>query len=214
MLTILSNPDLALVERQIIQTYNDPKPSLYTHCGVLLELRKDMINSRVLDCQEKILSDIIAFNDALKDALKDMYDRAHRIWKALQDNNAFAGEVEVTAKCFLGYDYPDHHPMQGNDRQDLWNALCDSGWNPLYEDGVTITELTLPRDINDSFDSLTGMDCPPPNWNEGLDQELTKDLHLTSPFHNLFDHTKFAITDFIYVREFETEINIEIDRKV
>lgn len=214
MLTILSNPDLALVERQIIQTYNDPKPSLYTHCGVLLELRKDMINSRVLDCQEKILSDIIAFNDALKDALKDMYDRAHRIWKALQDNNAFAGEVEVTAKCFLGYDYPDHHPVQGNDRQDLWNALCDSGWNPLYEDGVTITELTLPRDINDSFDSLTGMDCPPPNWNEGLDQELTKDLHLTSPFHNLFDHTKFAITDFIYVREFETEINIEIDRKV
>lgn len=214
MLTILSNPDLALVERQIIQTYNDPKPSLYTHCGVLLELRKDMINSRVLDCQEKILPDIIAFNDALKDALKDMYDRAHRIWKALQDNNAFAGEVEVTAKCFLGYDYPDHHPMQGNDRQDLWNALCDSGWNPLYEDGVTITELTLPRDINDSFDSLTGMDCPPPNWNEGLDQELTKDLHLTSPFHNLFDHTKFAITDFIYVREFETEINIEIDRKV
>lgn len=214
MLTILSNPDLALVERQIIQTYNDPKPSLYTHCGVLLELRKDMINRRVLDCQEKILSDIIAFNDALKDALKDMYDRAHRIWKALQDNNAFAGEVEVTAKCFLGYDYPDHHPMQGNDRQDLWNALCDSGWNPLYEDGVTITELTLPRDINDSFDSLTGMDCPPPNWNEGLDQELTKDLHLTSPFHNLFDHTKFAITDFIYVREFETEINIEIDRKV
>lgn len=214
MLTILSNPDLALVERQIIQTYNDPKPSLYTHCGVLLKLRKDMINSRVLDCQEKILSDIIAFNDALKDALKDMYDRAHRIWKALQDNNAFAGEVEVTAKCFLGYDYPDHHPVQGNDRQDLWNALCDSGWNPLYEDGVTITELTLPRDINDSFDSLTGMDCPPPNWNEGLDQELTKDLHLISPFHNLFDHTRFAITDFIYVREFETEINIEIDRKV
>ena len=52
------------------------------------------------------------------------------------------------------------------------------------------------------------------NWNEGLDRELTKDLHLTSAFHNLYEHMEFAITDFIYVREFETEINIEINKKV
>ena len=50
------------------------------------------------------------------------------------------------------------------------------------------------------------------NWNEGLDRELTKDLHLTSAFHNLYEHMEFAITDFIYVREFETEINIEIHK--
>ena len=54
------------------------------------------------------------------------------------------------------------------------------------------------------------MDCTPPNWNEGLDQNLTKDLHLISAFHYLFQGMKFAITDFIYVREFETEINIEV----
>lgn len=54
------------------------------------------------------------------------------------------------------------------------------------------------------------MDCPPPNWNEGLDQELTKDLNLISQFHNLFQHMMFAITDFIYVRKFKTEITIEI----
>jgi hypothetical protein len=52
------------------------------------------------------------------------------------------------------------------------------------------------------------------NWNEGLDRELTKDLHLTSAFHNLFEHMAFAITDFVYVREFETEINIEIIKSV
>ena len=61
-----------------------------------------------------------------------------------------------------------------------------------------------------SFDSFIGMDCPPPNWNEGLDQELTKDLNLISQFHNLFQHMMFAITDFIYVRKFKTEITIEI----
>ena len=70
--------------------------------------------------------------------------------------------------------------------------------------------LTFPRDEGYTFDSFIGMDCPPPNWNEGLDPELTKDLHLISQFHNLFQHMLFAITDFIYVREFRTEINIEI----
>lgn len=210
----MHNPDIALIEEHILMAYNDPRASFYTHCEALLKLRKDMINRKVLARQDKILPDIIAFNDALRNALKEMYDKAHLAWDAIQGNDAFAGKVEVTAKCFLSNDYPELHPVQEDDRQELWNALCDSGWNPLYEDGVTLTTLTLPRDINDSFDSLTGMDCPPPNWNEGLDQELTKDLHLISPFHNLFDHTKFAITDFIYVRQFETEINIVIDRKV
>ena len=195
MLTILSNPDLALVEEQIIMTYNDRNPSLYTHCRALLDLRKTMINSNVLSRQEEILPDIIAF-------------------KEIKDKDSFGDNIELRAKCFLGYDYPELHPVQGDDRQDLWDAICDSGWNPLYEDGVTISTLRLLQDSGDSFDSLTGMDCPPPNWNEGLDQELTKDLHLISPFHHLFNNTKFAITDFIYVRKFETEINIEIDRQI
>lgn len=173
-----------------------------------------MINRKVLAQQGEILPDIIAFNDALRNALKGMYDRAHLVWNDIQENEVFDGAIGLTAKCFLDNDYPALHPVQGDDRQDLWNALCDSGWNPLYEDDVTLTALIFPRDINDSFDLLTGMGCPPPNWNEGLDQELTNDLHLISPFHHLFDHTKFAITDFIYVRQFETEINITVDSKV
>ena len=179
----------------------------------LLSLRKDMINKRVLAHQEEILPDIIAFNDALRDALKEMYDRAHCIWDSIKEN-AWGDDVEVTAKCFLSYDYPGLHPLQGEERGELWGAICDSGWNPLYDDGVTLPTLTLPRDINEDFDTFIGVDCPPPNWNEGLDRELTKDLHLHSAFHNLFDHMNFSITDFIYVRKFETEINIEINKMV
>ena len=44
----------------------------------------------------------------------------------------------------------------------------------------------------------------------GLDQELTKDLHLIDAFHNLFDHTECAITDFIYCRDYYYEIKVEI----
>ena len=201
--------DIQCIEQEILWKYEDTRHD-YSDCDCLLSLRKDMINKRVLAHQEEILPDIIAFNDALTEALREMYDRAHRIWDFIKDNKDFGEEPEVTAKCFLSYDYPERHPVQDEDRQDLWNALCDSGWNCLYEDGVTLPTFTLPRDINNSFDQLTGMDSPPFNWNDGLDRELTKDLHLSSAFHNLFDHMRFAITDFIYVRKFETEINVEI----
>lgn len=201
--------DIQCVEKEILWKYEDTRYD-YPDFDCLLSLRQDMINKRVLAHQEEILQDIITFNDALTKTLFEMYNRAHRIWENIMDNEVFGEEPEVTAKCFLCSDYPKQHPVQGKDRQDLWNALCDSDWNCLYDDGVTLPTLTFPRDINSSFDHFIGMDCPPPNWNEGLDQKLTKDLHLTSAFHHLFQHMKFAITDFIYIREFETEINIEI----
>ena len=81
-----------------------------------------------------------------------------------------------------------------------------------WQSSVPVLTLTFPRDEGCTFDSFIGMDCPPPNWNEGLNPELTKDLHLISQFHNLFQHMLFAITDFIYVRKFRTEINVEIKK--
>lgn len=204
--------DIECIENEIVWRYNHHNND-YPDFDCLLSMRKRMINKRVLSHQEDILDDIIAFNDALTGALKEMYDKAHCIWDAIKDNEAFGENTEVSAKCFLGYDYPARHPVQGKDRQELWNAICDSGWNTLYDDGITLPTLTLPS-YDEPFDSFIGMDCPPPNWNEGLDQELTKDLHLTSAFHNLFDHMKFAITDFIYVRDFEMEINVETNQSI
>jgi hypothetical protein len=141
-----------------------------------------------------------------------MYDRAHRIWDKMTNiiDEGDGEEMELTAKIYLDADYPALRPIQGDDRQDLWYALCDDDLNPMYADGISVLTLTFPRDEGYTFDSFIGMDCPPPNWNEGFDPELTKDLHLISQFHNLFQHMLFAITDFIYVRKFRTEINVEI----
>lgn len=96
----------------------------------------------------------------------------------------------------------------------MWEALCDSGWNILYTDGVSVGPLWYDETEVDSWESFIGFDVEPDNWNEGLDKELTKDLHLIFPFHHLFDHTMFALTDFIYVRKFETEIIVEINKNV
>ena len=110
----LHDCDIELIEDEILCKYNDFR----SDCDCLLAVRKSMINKRVLAHQEEILPDIIAFNDALRDALKEMYDRAHGIWESIK-NKAWGDNVELTAKCFLGYDYPELHPLQGDNRQEL-----------------------------------------------------------------------------------------------
>ena len=200
-----------VIEREIILKYNDYR-CYNSDNDVLLSLRKHIINKQVLANQKELLPDIIAFNNALREALRDMYDRAHRIWDKMINiiDEGDGEEMELTAKCYLDADYPALHPIQGDDRQELWYALCDEDLNPMYADGISVLTLTFPRDENYTFDTFIGMDCPPPNWNERLDLELTKDLHLISQFHNLFQHMLFAITDFIYVRKFKTEFKVEI----
>ena len=167
----------------------------------------------VLQHQDLLLPDIIAFNDAMRKALREMFDKTHAVYEA---NKKIDENVEIWACCYLSNDYPALHPVQGENRQELWNALQDSGWNLLYDTGVFFPlRLIGNYDPNSNdFDNFIGMNCPPPNWNEGLDQELTKDLHLIQAFHNLFDHTDFAITDFIYCRDFYYEIKVEFRNEI
>ena len=209
----ISDYSIAAIEREIIQSYNDCR-CYGSNDDILLSLRKEIVNKKMLASQKELLPDIIAFNDALREALCEMYERAHRIWNKMKQSidETDGEEIELTAKCYFDFNYPEQHPIQGKERQNLWYALCDEDLNPLYADGISILTLTFPRDEGYTFDSFIGMDCPPPNWNEGLDPVLTKDLHLISQFHNLFQHMEFAITDFIYVRKFRTEINIEISK--
>lgn len=202
-------PVLRLIETEIFNTFNSTGVD-YPNYSNLLEIRKTLLNDLALVQQEKLLPDIITFNDALHSALRKMYDRAHSLFAQI---SAIQPDIELTAKCYFSRKYPPLHPYQNPGRQDLWDALCDSGWNSLYVDGVS-HELVLSRDMNESFDTFIGMDCPPPNWNEGLDPELTKDLHLIQQFHHLFDHTNFALTDFIFVRDFNIEININFEENL
>ncbi len=182
----------------------------YTNHENLLWLRKKLINHQALQQQIELLPDIIAFNQALRTALHAVYDHAHDLYDQI---SSIQPNIELEAKCYMSLKYSSLHPYQDPSRQELWEALCDTGWNRLYDSGVTHS-IVLPRDLEVSFNSFIGMDCPPPNWNEGLDHELTKDLHLINAFHNLFDHTNFALTDFIYVRNFEESIKIELTRQL
>ena len=133
---ILQDYALQKLEDQIITVFDWPlsKSQNYTRERSLLRVRRDIINNYVLQHQEELLPDIIAFNDALREALHKMFDEARAIYEA---NKGFGEDVSVEACCFLGRDYPALHPVQGENRQELWDALQDSGWNLLYDSGVT-----------------------------------------------------------------------------
>ena len=193
------------LELEITMAYSFDRD--YPLCKRLLEIRRDILNEQALADQAELLPDIIAFNDAIYLALRRMFDHAHEIYSQI---SVFQPGIELEARCFLPKMYPASHPFQNSSRQELWEALCDTGFNPLYESGVSYS-LYLPNDLGASFDTYIGMDCTPPNWNERLDQKLTGDLHLINAFHNLFDHTNFALTDFIFCREFIEEINVKIE---
>lgn len=215
---ILRSDDIQRIESEIIKAYNEIgiryRTKDYSNFDCLLEIRKDLINKKVLNHQEDLLPEIIDFNEALRNALWKMYNKVHRMWIDLQKLQYWGDDIELTAECYLDPMHPARHPLQGEDRQDLWNTLCDEKLNALYAGGVSLQTLTFPHDNKESFESFIGMDCPPPNWNEGLDSKPTEDLHLICQFHHLFDHTYWAVTDFIYVRDFEIRIKVDVNNYI
>lgn len=200
---------LVKLEQRILQYYEDADH--YDRYSFLLKARKNFIDGIVLEHQDVLLADIIAFNEALRLALQKMYDHAHLVWAKIKNDSLFGSSKELVARCFLPSQYPALHPVHRKNSEALYGALQDTGWNKFYEDGVSFMPLRLAEGMEaETFDAYIGMDCPPPNWNEGLDQELTKDLHLILQFNHLFEYTNFALTDFIYCRDFESQTEITL----
>lgn len=206
---VIHDYNIERIEKEIIYSSHNSRD--YEN---LLSVRRDMINHIVKTNLSEFLPAIIEFNDKLTNALNEMYERAHTLWDGIEGSLDLYDNVELTAHCFLSHNYPAIHPVKDQDRQELWDALCNCDNNILYYNGITLKELVLPRDSGMSFQSFTGMDCPPPNWNQGLDMELNKELHLIQQFKHLFLDMKFAITDFIYVRDFDIKINLEINKAI
>lgn len=204
--TILNDYIIQDIEDEIVSIFNGLgiyKTYDYTKHQNLLMIRKRIINRHVLEYQDILLSDIRAFNSAVVDDMHKLYHRTQRVYEA---NSRVESKIKLDVHCYLDNKYPELHPIQGDGRDALWEALCDGGWNVLYKEGVG-NACYRP---NMTFEEFIYLGDTPSNWNEGLDRELTKDILLCYPFHNLFDHTCFALTDFIFCRKFRTEIHVEI----
>ena len=212
----LQDKEIKSIEESILK-HDDSENWSIRDC--LLSIRKNILNKRALDWKDEILPDIIAFNDVLTTTLREMYDSAHRVWETIKTFKEDPNHIHFTAECYLGKDYPTMHPLQSDNRHELWAIQRGASG---FCGGLSLEHMVIPKEKY-TFEHFIGMDFPPPpppDSNDGfareltLIREMTKDLHLTSAFHSLIGHSLFAITDIIYVRQFETEINIEINKKV
>lgn len=180
----------------------------------LLGTRKSLLNKMfVMDEESKqLLSD---FNEALKAQIIEMRRRAISLY-ASNVNSGLLPSFRLRGKCFLGYNYSKIHPVQTMRAKKMWAVLNGSltDYMPLYMDGVDYFELdyVAGREGNiPSENQMLYLDEKIDNWNDELDKEMTKDMHLIHPFHNLYSHLDFSIFDLLWVRDFNIEINLEAD---
>ncbi|QVJ80949.1 hypothetical protein [Xylanibacter ruminicola] len=143
----------------------------------------------------------------------EMRKRALSIY-ASNVNSGLLSSFTLKGRCFMGYEYSKIHPVQTMRAKKMWAVLNGSlaDYMPLYMDGVDIFELDYSEGNDCDFPSenqLLYLDEKIDNWNDELDQEMTKDMHLIHPFHNLYSHLDFSIFDLLWVRDFNIELSLE-----
>ena len=165
----------------------------------------------VLDEQNKQL--LAEFNEAMKQQLIEMRKRAIDLYNSVYKPD-MGGTVEVEGKCFMGYEYSKIHPVQSMRAKKMWAVLNGSLDDYIFlycEDGVNSFYINNYDPKIESENELLYLNEELDNWNEGLDRDMTKDMHITYAFHDLFSHLDFSIYDLLWVRDFNIEIHVEYD---
>ena len=173
------------VEVQILDVYHEIDKRKLCRCKGketicrLLEVRKHILDSMfVLDeNNKKLLAD---FNEAMKQQLIEVRKRAIGLYESISKSD-FSGSVEVTGKCFLGYEYSKIHPVQTMRAKKMWailNGTIDDYMLVYSDDGVNSFDIYSENPDIESENALLYLNEEEDNWDEGLDSEMTKDMHL------------------------------------
>lgn len=213
---IFNSTAVRSVEEQILDLYHETERKHWCNdenkkaIKSLLEVRRRILNSMfVLDEQNKQL--LAEFNEAMKQQLIEMRKRVIDLYNSVYKPD-MGGTVEVEGKCFMGYEYSKIHPVQSMRAKKMWAVLNGSLDDYIFlycEDGVNSFYINNYDPKIESENELLYLNEELDNWNEGLDSEMTKDMHLTYAFHNLFSHLDFSIFDLLWVRDFNIEIHVE-----
>ena len=215
---IFNSTPVQSIEEQILDLYHEIERHRSTYeenkkaIRSFLEVRKRILNSMfVLDEQNKQL--LAEFNEAMKQQLIEMRKRAIDLYNSVYTSD-MGGSIEVEGKCFMGYEYSKIHPVQSMRAKKMWAVLNGSLDDYIFlycEDGANSFYINNYDPKIESENELLYLNEELDNWNEGLDREMTKDMHLTYAFHNLFSHLDFSIYDLLWVRDFNIEIHVEYD---
>ena len=207
---------ISCVEREIISLYKERKHMHddRKHAYCLLSLRKKMLDYWARKHQYDLLPVIKEFNMAVNCALEELCKEAHSLYECV---SKYEPNIELEAKLNLSTSYPPLHPYHADDREVLWDALLSPTWNPMIKDGIAMSHLYFPRDANVSFeqfifDPMGSGKIMKDGWWRGdeffmdaKDEDMLE-YGFNCVFYHLTEHTNLALTDFIYVRDFEKSI--------
>lgn len=210
--TPYENADFKNVEQEILRLANSKSTIDTEQIKTLLRLRKNMLDNWARAHEKGLLPIIKDFNLTTERALKDLYDLAHRYYDYMVSLDS---SIQLEACLRFPGVYPHQHPFQSADRSAMWKVLQEYGWHPLFQPGLTELPLSFPYDTKKSFPLFAGTyeKTHLALWRSGgffedaQDDEM-EEYRFNSVFYHLLEHTCFALTDFIYVRDFKPSINI------
>ena len=182
----------------------------------LLRVRKRVLDELFAPTEEhkRLLEE---FNQAAKATLIKTRTQTINTYRALRKGNC-KGDIEVNGYCFLGYEYPTMHPIQTDRAKKVWDILSGviDHYMPSYDNGISvgyrIQSMADCERIIKEDEKIWMSDND--NWNEGLDMEWSKDMHLIHACHKLNDTLDFSTFDSLWVRKFEVEVTVDIDLTV
>lgn len=214
---IFNLPHIKEVETEIISiesgfaTHYDNDNEKTAMIKELLRVRKELLNQQfVMDADyAKLLAE---FNEALRLQLIELKNHMVRAYDAVKASG-INGEIESHGECWLGYRYSKIHPVQTIRAKKMWEILngCIDRYVDMYDEGVFGFDTVYRGTDYDKEHLFDGLESDGFNHNHHLEGPFTDNMHLILPTHFLFDDMSFSIFDLLWVRDFSTEVHVEID---
>ncbi len=218
---IFSSPVITELEQTILDIHYEIEMNRYNRCYSEKQAINNLLGSRRYQLSKAFIMNeeykqlLYDFNASLKKELISMRLRTIKAYENVAKEYEKDEYIYAEGRCFMDYDYSKIHPVQTIRAKKIWallNGSIDEDYNPIYSDGASFP-YRCNKEKQESQNKLLYLSENLDNWNEeGLDIEMTKDMNILYPVHNLIMHMNFSIFDLLWVRNFNTEITVHIDK--
>lgn len=148
-----------------------------------------------------------SFCSRLNNAVISMYRKAWPIYEQLAQTN-MTEDITLVAKLRMAY--PELHPIQDEEEQEVWNALQVWRYNSGFDNAFTLMYRQEHQEVynEDAILQLHPKDEP---WDEQLPGEWSCGLPLSLLFHHWHTHSFFSLYDLMFISDIEGCLRIEFD---
>lgn len=215
---VFNDPRVVMIEEEIaeytpLMPVNESRDYIERLLGMRHRLLKEM---QVYDDEMKAM--VVAFNERLRNACTELYNRVEKLADEYARMDGMSGKLDIEGRIYLGHEYPKKHPIQTARAKDVWEMLTQWGFFSIYNQGCPATlTASSTQSFSHGYDNVKKwlyISNHVNNWNEGLDSEWSKDMHLIHAFSNLYTRLGFSLYDLIYVEDFDIKVNLKFDNSV